>query len=99
MSDTPWVVLRREDLDSLLERALERGRELASESTWMQPDEVADLLGVTRETVIDYTRRDGLPCRYPGRTPVFRRDEVAAWIDARRTRPGSSTLRSVKGGR
>lgn len=98
MTDAPWVVLKRAELDELLERAVERGREIASESTWMQADEVAELLGVTRETVVTYSRRDGLPCRYAGKKPVFRRDEVTAWIDARPTRQGPR-LRSVKGGR
>jgi excisionase family DNA binding protein len=96
MADAPWVVMQRAELDALLDRAVERGRSLAAESTWMQADEVAELLGVTRETVITYCRRDGLPCRYAGKKPVFRRDEVTAWIDSRR---GGPSLRAVKGGR
>lgn len=102
-SDAPWVVLRREDLEDLLDRAVARGRELANESTWMQIEQVAQLLGVTRETVINYTNRDKLPCRYAGKTPVFRRDEVVAWLDARKTRPGAvaprDKLRPIRGGR
>lgn len=102
-ADVPWVVLRRDELDELLDRAVARGRELANESTWMQIDQVAAMLGVTRETVITYTRRDALPCRYAGKTPVFRRDEVVAWLDERKTRPGAPAprgkLRPIRGGR
>ncbi len=103
--DAPWVVLRREDLDELLERAVHRGRELASEGAWMQADDVAKLLGVQRETVIGYTRREGLPCRYAGKSPVFRRDEVIAWLEKRTERPASHgerhgrTLRTIRGGK
>jgi predicted DNA-binding transcriptional regulator AlpA len=97
VSDQPWVVLRRDDLEALLDRAVQRGRELAPESQWMHADDVASLLGVERGTVIGYTRRAGLPCRTAGRMLVFRRDEVLAWLDSRK--PVRRRLRAVKGGR
>lgn len=28
MTDTPWIVMKRSDLDAILDRAVERGREL-----------------------------------------------------------------------
>jgi len=101
----PWVVLRREDLEEMLARAVERGRALATDGAWMTADQVAELLDVTRETVIAYTRRDGLPCRYAGKSPVFRRDEVIAWLEDRRESPRSQStrhgrsLRGLRGGR
>jgi hypothetical protein len=101
----PWVVLRREDLEEMLARAVERGRELASDSAWLTADKVAELLDVTRETVISYTRREALPCRYAGKSPVFRRDEVIAWLERRRESPRSQatrhgrSLRGLRGGR
>lgn len=103
--DPPWVVLHRSDLEDMLDRAVERGRELASEASWLTAEDVAEWLGVQRETVVGYTRREGLPCRYAGRSPVFRRDEVSAWLEERRDSPASQTrkhgrrLRSLKGGR
>ncbi len=98
MSDAPWVVLRREDLAEMIDLAVERGRSLSSEAVWMQAEEVASLLGVTRDTVVTYARRDGLPCRYAGKRPMFRRDEVMAWIDER---PGKAApaLRGIRGGK
>lgn len=99
------VVLSRRDLEEMLERAVQRGRELAAEPEWMRAEDVAALLGVKRETVVDYTRREGLPCRYAGKSPVFKRDEVIAWLERRSESPGSRsgrhgrTLRSVRGGR
>lgn len=99
----PWVLLSREDLDALIDRAIEKGRELATD-VWLRPEEVAEFLGVTRETVIDYTRREGLPCRYAGKTAVFKRTEVVQWLEERKTRPRSQSarngrsLRALKGG-
>lgn len=99
------VVLSRRDLEDMLERAVARGRELATEPEWMRAEDVAALLGVKRETVVDYTRREGLPCRYAGKSPVFKRQEVIAWLEARSTSPGSRstrhgrTIRALKGGR
>lgn len=103
--DVPWVVLRRRDLEELLERAVQRGREMSGGAEWLTAEQVAELLGVTRETVITYTRREGLPCSYAGKSPMFRRDRVHAWLDERgerrqaRSGKARGTLRPITGGK
>jgi excisionase family DNA binding protein len=48
--------------------------------------QVADLLGVSAETVLRWTRRGELPgFRLPGRALRFREDEVEAWLQERAT--------------
>ena len=52
---------------------------------------VADLLGVSTETVLRWTRRGELPAiRLPGGALRYREDELEAWLDGRAT--------SVRGG-
>lgn len=83
IADAPWVLLRREDLDALIDRAIARARE-GAESQWMSLEDVAELLDVKPRTVLAYVKRSGLPCRYAGKFPRFRRDEVERWLDGRR---------------
>ena len=50
--------------------------------------EVADLLGVSAETVLRWTRRGELPAiRLPGGAIRFRQDELDGWLEQRAT-PG-----------
>jgi len=101
----PWVVLRRDELEEMLERAVRRGRELGPADEWLTADQAAELLGVKRETVVTYARRDGLPCSYAGKVPMFRRDRLHAWLEARSEERGSrsarhgATLRGIRGGK
>lgn len=44
-------------------------------------DEVADFLGVKRDTIYKWINRHGLPARKAGRLWKFRRDEVEDWFD------------------
>jgi excisionase family DNA binding protein len=47
---------------------------------------VADLLGVSTETVLRWTRRGDLPAiRLPGDALRYREDELEAWLDGRAT--------------
>jgi excisionase family DNA binding protein len=103
---TPWVVLRREDLEELLVRAVQRGRELGTgEPEWLTAEQVAEALGVKRETVVTYARREGMPHAYAGKRLMVRRDRLHAWLEERSQREGSRrpvsrpTLRPIKGGR
>jgi excisionase family DNA binding protein len=48
--------------------------------------EVADLLGVSTETVLRYVRRGDLPAiRLPGGAIRFRADDLDAWVATRAT--------------
>jgi excisionase family DNA binding protein len=54
--------------------------------------EVADLLGVSTETVLRWTRRGDLPAiRLPGGAIRFREDMLDEWLSLRETFP--ATLR------
>jgi excisionase family DNA binding protein len=54
--------------------------------------EVADLLGVSAETVLRWTRRGELPAiRLPGGAIRYRKDELDAWLSDRAT--SRATLR------
>jgi excisionase family DNA binding protein len=47
---------------------------------------VADLLGVSTETILRWTRRGTLPAiRLPGGAIRFREDELEAWLNTRAT--------------
>jgi hypothetical protein len=77
-----------------------------ADSEWLTADQCAAFLDVTRETVVTYARREGgLPCRYTGRSPVFKRAEVVAWLERRRESPSARStrrgaqLRRIDGGR
>lgn len=44
-------------------------------------DEVAEFLGVKRDTIYKWINRHGLPARKAGRLWKFKRDEVEEWFD------------------
>lgn len=50
----------------------------------MKPDEVAALLGVTRQTVLRWAREGRIPSVAAGRTIFFLRADVDAWIRCKR---------------
>ena len=57
--------------------------------------EVAELLGVSAETVLRYVRRGELPAiRLPGGAIRFQPDAIDAWLTARATLP--ATLRETR---
>jgi excisionase family DNA binding protein len=48
--------------------------------------DLADMLGVSTETVLRWTRRGDLPAiRLPGGALRFRADEIEAWLENRAT--------------
>ena len=54
--------------------------------------EVADLLGVSSETILRWTRRGELPAiRLPGGALRYREDDLEAWLEQRAT-PGREEL-------
>jgi excisionase family DNA binding protein len=57
--------------------------------------EVADLLGVSPETILRWTRRGELPAiRLPGGALRYREDALDEWLTLRATRP--ATLRETR---
>ena len=54
--------------------------------------DVAELLGVTAETVLRWTRRGQLPAfKLPGGAVRYREPDVDAWLEAHSTRAGDGT--------
>jgi excisionase family DNA binding protein len=66
-------------------------------SALMTAREVADLLGVSTETVLRWVRQGKLPAiRLPGGAIRFRRDEIEAWLTERAT-PRRGVLTATPG--
>lgn len=53
---------------------------LSGPERWLSVDELADYLGVKRDTVYKWIIRRRLPAHKAGRLWKFRRDEVDAWV-------------------
>jgi len=51
-----------------------------SENRWLSADEIAEYLGVKRDTIYKWIDRHNLPAHKAGRLWKFRRQEVDAWI-------------------
>jgi excisionase family DNA binding protein len=49
---------------------------------WLSVDEIADYLGISRDTVYTWLSTRGLPGHRIGRLWKFKRDEVDAWVRA-----------------
>lgn len=80
---------------------------------WLGVDEIAEYLGISRDTVYTWLNEKGMPGHRIGRLWKFKRDEVDGWVraggnaarrprkkPARRgaTAPGSRASRAKKGG-
>ena len=49
---------------------------------WLSVDEIAEYLGVTRDTIYTWVADKGLPGHKVGRLWKFKRDEVDGWVRA-----------------
>jgi len=47
----------------------------------LKPEEIADMLGVSRKTVVIMAREQRLPCVRVGRLVRFDAKEIRRWID------------------
>jgi len=47
---------------------------------WLSVDEIAGHLGVSRDTIYKWIKRNNLPAHKTGRLWKFRIDEVDAWV-------------------
>jgi len=53
-----------------------------AEDRWFSVDEIADYLGVKRDTLYKWIERKRLPAHKLGRLWKFRKEEVDKWIKA-----------------
>ncbi|MFO7536503.1 MAG: helix-turn-helix domain-containing protein [Chloroflexota bacterium] len=49
-------------------------------SRWLSTDEIAEYLGVKRDTIYKWIERHDLPAHKVGRLWKFRRQEIDTWI-------------------
>lgn len=54
--------------------------ESALESKWLSADEIADHLGVSKDTLYAWISNRGLPAHRVGRLWKFQRAEVDGWV-------------------
>lgn len=52
------------------------------EDRWLSVEEIAEYLGVTRDTVYAWLSKKGLPGHRIGRLWKFKREEVDEWVRA-----------------
>lgn len=52
------------------------------EDRWLSVEEIAEYLGVSRDTVYIWINRRGMPTRKIGRFWKFKKVEVDAWVEA-----------------
>lgn len=51
-----------------------------NENRWLSADEMAEYLGVKRDTIYKWIERHNLPAHKAGRLWKFRQQEVDAWL-------------------
>lgn len=51
-----------------------------SQDRWFSVDEIADYVGVRRDTIYKWIERRGMPGHKVGRLWKFRRDEIDTWV-------------------
>ena len=55
---------------------------MAVDDRWMSVDEVAEYLGVSKDSVYSWVTSKGMPGYRVGRFWKFKRDDVDAWVRA-----------------
>ncbi len=84
------AVLAASDVEALVEHVVDRLlAERAATPEYVDAEQTAALLGVSRRSLPQLVRRDGLPVHRVGRLYRFRRDEVVAWLERRADEPGA----------
>ena len=56
---------------------------------WLSVDEMADHLGVSKDTVYNWISEKGMPAHKMGRLWKFRREEVDLWVKSGQAAPSS----------
>ena len=59
------------------------------EDRWLSVDEVADYLGVAKDTIYNWVTSKGMPGHKVGRFWKFKKDDVDAWVRAGGAAAGS----------
>lgn len=91
---TAIAVLSTSDVEGLVERVVARLLAARAETPeYLDAERAAALLGVSRRSLPQLVRRDGLPVHRVGRLYRFRRDEVIAWLERRAEEPGAHASR------
>ena len=54
------------------------------EDRWLSVDEIAQYLGVSRDTIYNWIATRGLPAHRVGRLWKFKREAVDAWVESGR---------------
>jgi excisionase family DNA binding protein len=52
------------------------------EDRWLSVDEIADYLGVAKDTIYNWVTNKGMPGHKVGRFWKFKRDDVDIWVRA-----------------
>lgn len=88
------AVLAASEVEALVERVVDRLlAERAETPEYLDAEQAAALLGVSRRSLPQLVRRDGLPVHRVGRLYRFRRDAVVAWLEHRADEPGAHATR------
>jgi excisionase family DNA binding protein len=57
-----------------------------TDDRWLSVEEIAEHLGVTKDSVYRWIEKRGLPAHKVGKLWKFKKDEVDAWVRSGRTR-------------
>ena len=61
-----------------------------TDDRWLSVEEIAEHLGVTRDSIYRWIERRGLPAHKVGKLWKFKKDEVDAWVRSGGTRDDES---------
>ena len=69
-----------------------RGAVSMMDERWLSVDEIAEYLGVGRETIYNWIEKRAMPAHKVGRCWKFKRQEVDAWVESGKAAEGCSAL-------
>lgn len=72
-------------------------KELNMDDRWLSVDEIAEYLGVARDTVYTWATSKGMPGHKVGRFWKFKKDDVDAWVREGGAASSSDDLENNKG--
>lgn len=58
---------------------------------WLSVEEIADYLGINRDTVYKWIERKNMPAHKVGRHWKFKKDQIDAWVEAGKAAPESES--------